>query len=378
MLFKKTPGAAEHRAPERTISPFFRSMAKSRAPAAAPLAMAVLWAALFLIPSWACQREAKDEWAKAPKVRLKIEGWRASLDIPASSPDFNYSIRNDSLDLDDVPLQIGAKQGNFSKPSVYLLPTRENRVIVEHDGGFFHSDVVRVIDTLIVPKSYTDTLGNVIFVCELPGKAGVFAPVVPEATVGLRGGSHRTQKVVIGNSFIKDGALGSDDMFVPHCDNAAIYGNMDALADSAYLRIGTFHESAHVKYATELGKGQLAMLDSAYALFMMNCKAQPGADADGPMQAMRFYHLFKESNYFYAKGEKLGHPQDNCNELFASASTVMRFFPDKFMEGLLQLEKESPKRGAAARRIATVIASMYGGCRPFTEKITGTFGKTER
>ncbi|MFH1221543.1 MAG: hypothetical protein V1492_00485 [Candidatus Micrarchaeota archaeon] len=65
------------------------------------------------------------------------------------------------------------------------------------------------------------------------------------------------------------------------------------------------------------------------------------------------FAVFDESNYPGAGG---GHPYDNADELFASASAVLKFFPKEFMEKVSRLR---PNERKEAVQVANFVVRMY-------------------
>ncbi len=70
-----------------------------------------------------------------------------------------------------------------------------------------------------------------------------------------------------------------------------------------------------------------------------------------------------------------GHPHDAAHELFASASTVLKYFadtakimreyPDDFFSRLEALKKSDPEAAADALEVARIVAEAYLPLKPF-------------
>lgn len=63
--------------------------------------------------------------------------------------------------------------------------------------------------------------------------------------------------------------------------------------------------------------------------------------------AQTFYPIATEASYFADKRYGGGHPQTNGRELYTSTLTVMRFFPEQFLENLKGIQDPREKQIAA-------------------------------
>lgn len=88
----------------------------------------------------------------------------------------------------------------------------------------------------------------------------------------------------------------------------------------------------------------------------------PEMDARRKAQPNRLFHLFCESRYPSLHDADTGHPYDNENELFASASTVLRMRGDEFVGrviGAYQSGFLDAEEVLKARRYAKLVVQQY-------------------
>jgi len=83
--------------------------------------------------------------------------------------------------------------------------------------------------------------------------------------------------------------------------------------------------------------------------------------------------LFDESNYpeLIDRG---GHPYDNSDELFASASSILKYAPSGFFAGVEKLKGEDPESAGLALQIARAIIEAWGDERIFPKSVYKKLG----
>lgn len=82
----------------------------------------------------------------------------------------------------------------------------------------------------------------------------------------------------------------------------------------------------------------------------------------GPLKEIEdndYFSIFDESSYISGIDISYGHPYSDHNELFASALTVFRYFPDEFIERYRKLSSDKQKViGEVVKTIFSVLESI--------------------
>ena len=102
-------------------------------------------------------------------------------------------------------------------------------------------------------------------------------------------------------------------------------------------------------------------------------------DAFEKLEGLPLIRLFDESGYVKSDRDA-GHPYDDYEELFASASNVMRNFPEEFVKRLLELKAANPQEYRIAARVAAAVLSAWSewdasGSDLFSQKIKDALGQ---
>lgn len=113
---------------------------------------------------------------------------------------------------------------------------------------------------------------------------------------------------------------------------------------SAYL----WHEAVH-SFDLQIHKNNKKDWDYFVELFFEFEKFGNMDEGD------KLFGLFDESNYLDVDS-KMGHPYDSPRELFASASTILKFFPKEFMENVSKL---SEKEKELVIKVAHFVVKKY-------------------
>ncbi|MDO8523733.1 MAG: twin-arginine translocation signal domain-containing protein [bacterium] len=122
--------------------------------------------------------------------------------------------------------------------------------------------------------------------------------------------------------------------------------------------VAAFHERSHMVRKTiqdaRLLQGAYVHLQNAYESILRLERSS----AYKPFQVFTESHYAKNKHSFFSNLQDaheavtpMGHPYDDANELFASTATVMRFFPDEFVQkyrSLPGIEKEVAQKAVHA------------------------------
>jgi hypothetical protein len=332
-------------------------------------------------------------FGQQPKFTFKAEGWRA---IEVERPkDYRYWFNNEatyssmrvspeSARLDNAPIVDTA--GGKIRFSFPLEPRKPNRVVFWADSASGDNWWPFVyLDTVLVPKTYIVRSGNTILLMDdgsLAAKARTLADDVESFNSAIRRG--RKQTVVLIPSILPSEEAAAESnveaSFNPF--DSTVTATKSLLDKPVFLAPTAFHEMAHSFYDIELadlGKEHAGVLVENYVLMMRRTPCRPYPPLSVPRSGLENHPLvsmFDESSYFLAKGVQVdsayGHPYDNDSELFASASSVLRFFPREFFARLLRLEKTDKRAAELARKIAIDVLRAYGS-RPLfpAEAYTG-------
>jgi hypothetical protein len=107
--------------------------------------------------------------------------------------------------------------------------------------------------------------------------------------------------------------------------------------------IAIFHENSHLLDFVITERNPQAMDEFRKANEKVNILAirfMYASEREVDSENIPIFSLFDESSYVGLHPNGFGHPYTNANELFASALTVMHFFPEEFRVRLLKLQGE--------------------------------------
>lgn len=159
--------------------------------------------------------------------------------------------------------------------------------------------------------------------------------------------------------------------FAPGNSDKAAYvklSNKFAYHDTL-LAVVSLHEAAHAVFAShedELGRKLAPLFRKARSMPNARFSGIRGKDAF-KREYDPLFGLFDESRYFdFVPISKtapwgFGHPTDEPDELFASASTVLRHAPLEFMQRMRQTAASDSTRYNLALNIARTVLSAYKG-----------------
>ena len=337
--------------------------------------------------------------AQAPKVKVEVEGWTATIRIPenlGNKDEFHYMFTKeigknskDSVSLlvfRDVWLQHAVGAGDYSdahsdgaavgvmwnggpkEVKVRLCPGKENRLRIDaglrestlKDGETWDEDEMLVkgpkkycmhLDTTIVPNSIVVPYGNVKVVCE---------------DLSLRENALKIAKGV----FLINRLISEKDrtVFFALYEKATCYNPHDStiamqISDSVDYLATAAHEIAHAFFNEKMSRDEQVKMGALHAK-IMDMLAWPKEPKNVP-----FLKLFKESAYLFGKDEKMGHPWHDEDEFFASTTAILINFPVQFLDKLGGLEQSNPQQAKIAKDAAKSVIAAYGDNSLFPKEL---------
>jgi hypothetical protein len=359
----------------------------------------------------------------APKhpLEIKVRGWHVEVQCFPITAGYSYGIKSSTR---REPVKIGEGEnshydgveidrGNpYYVTAAFPLITRDTVRISavqtkRGDGG--KQDTAYSIDTLIVPKSYRVSYGSTLGFAEdtlavrqaqdwalrideinsdprINVKAKLFVPCAR-----YPGAHHLEYRTSEGD--VSEAIHGSTTLLSPayiflwdNCSNTAGY-------------TAPFHEISHIFFFSAIDSAKRGALE---AIFNRRADALDSAwnsleapDSSRGAESFVSFAQFAKSDPFFMLFSEVaysddggGHPYDNTSELFASASTVMKYFTRRqmanafhkflsdtsltlrnnrqdFFARLEGLEKTDPETAADAREVAKIVAEAYLPKKPF-------------
>ena len=349
--------------PRRPISKF-RRFASLVAGPMYPLAKAVAWSMLALIPAWACKSEsqqAKDD-TRALLSCLNVNGFVADVEISRpQSHAFSFSSSNSPS---TVYCFVGMPSMDYLLPSrvAFLLsPVAPTTITLTCYRYFGDTTALYSMDTVIVPKaSRIDTVGNLVVYYDYradPAKAALAISEYASQPI-----SRKYRRLAFLKQ-IPDEIAGGSALFRAF-DSTAYLSSSD-LSEALTARMTAFHESAHDFFETAMDSASKSPITEAYAKIFFNGRIVDGNNnivGRSPPVPFMLGVLFKESSYVREKA--FGHPQDNPGEFFASASTIMRFYPEKLARGISVIERTDSGQAQEAKDACLAVRQAYGKYSP--------------
>lgn len=324
-------------------------------------------------------------FAQAPPAKFYVDGWNAyaEFNVPKEQLKYSFILKNDvssggyvyynsygdSLDTDGIDI----KDSSLLSQKVFfpLIPDTMNRIIlkVEKVDDKGDSQEIYSIDTLFKPKSIVISSDNASVFFEDEKYADNSKKALDIYDKYCAYSQEKKQKIFL---------YGQEDMWTGHWSfndyDSCIYGVQEAPDDSIRVLLVMFHEKAHAyfygivagSYNDDVGLYQLyeqmnkIIYSSDIVVFYVS-KPPPEEVRQHPLAK-----LFTESAYSKSSH---GHPWSDHEELFASTSTILCFFPKEFFERLAGLEETNPEYAKLAKEIARKVVSCYGNNRIFPNEI---------
>jgi len=292
---------------------------------------------------------------KALLASLTVNGWVAEINIPASEP-FCFLLSNgkDSIGgFSDTP---SISDFRPSYLSVLLSPAAPNKLTLKCYlsvlDPFDGKKPFYAADTIIYLRAHkVDTVGNVVVFYEMSMDKGKASLAIGEySAVPV----HRAYRRLAFLGAMPMDFSGGGAAFRP--SDSTSYIPIPKAADTLDFRVGVFHESAHDFFETAIDPQAKKRVGNAYRLLY------EGKWADRSTMV----RLFKES-YYLKTDSRFGHPDDSESEFFASASALMRFFPELLGQNILKLEKTDKKQADMARHACNAVRTSYGASSPFAK-----------
>ena len=181
--------------------------------------------------------------------------------------------------------------------------------------------------------------------------------------------------------------LDNKEKYIWTVNNGTIYGSSKSFSDST-VKYTLFHENAHIYLEEQLKEvsqemRKLHLRVSGGWEYKPNLMRETAEEANSRLKKPEtpgLSNLFTESTYIkwraLEKGicikSDVGHAGSNPDELFASASTILYFFPKDFFEFLDIIKKDSVKHpgyAQLAKEVARKVVSIYGENRIFSDEV---------
>jgi len=355
-------------------------------------------------------------------IEVSIRGWHAEVTCYPANSGYSYEIKSSTL---SKPVKIGMDgetprgQGaeidrsnpDFITVAFSLITHDAVRIsaVQKEESGAGKYDTTYSLDTTFAVKSYKTSSGSTL--------------ALVEDTFAVRQAQDWAQKIeeINSDSRIRKKAV----LFVP-CSASQLEHSMEFEFNGATWQqpisgstamlvrrhiflpdncgsttdnIDAFHEIAHIFFSDASDSARHNALEAIFdrrtdIIYSLRWGALADSGRGKKDSIPSYYSLARKDPFFsmfsedtYASGVE-GHPQDNTHELFASASTVLKYFadhsrplafrkflsdtsqvlrkhPENFFERLEQLEKTDPAAAADAREVARLVAEAYLPKKPF-------------
>lgn len=337
----------------------------------------------------------------------RVEGWRVFIDLKIGvNKDLEYRFENKTTgDFMSVKNMSGdAKRSTYyslSIPDDYqrkaqegaLLPLDLDRKNTITGYVKYRGRVVFELNTTVdLPKKYVTRNGSAILETESPHdrKLAMGALEIIDKMNRLTSPSAplRIMLCDFGVSGLeKHLEPGGENILKYQYGARVIFGTQAQMASKRFQMM-VFHECAHgyddVKKASSGAFGDVyrSMMDVSELPLGIGKMAENDAALANRLINHPLILVFREGSYIYNSDPtysnlKAGHPFDDEKELFASSSTVLKYFPDKFFENAGILERHYPKFAREARQIATETVKLWGNDRIFDPSVYARLGLPE-
>ncbi|MCX6772439.1 MAG: hypothetical protein NTV88_01565, partial [Candidatus Micrarchaeota archaeon] len=150
-------------------------------------------------------------------------------------------------------------------------------------------------------------------------------------------------------------------------------GNAPAFSSETRLVWSVFHEMSHLYMDYSLDSAALSSLEASYLSIMKLSRLPIYSDTLPSLQIDMhpLLGLFDESTYLKGAKPIYGHPEEGEWELFASASTVLKFSHEKFFVRVnkLKIKKRDRALYAAAIDFAHLTVTLWRGIKVFPDAV---------
>ncbi|MCX8175392.1 MAG: hypothetical protein N3E51_04260 [Candidatus Micrarchaeota archaeon] len=162
------------------------------------------------------------------------------------------------------------------------------------------------------------------------------------------------------------------------------------LKDSLLAQLSIFHEQTHAYFEFAVGNVQKRELGRLLSQALLHKFYFAEKNDSTTFERMKTYEadkyhpifsIFDESNYQSCFDWRYGHPYDHgfrnqdASELWASASCVLRFYPEEFLRRLAALSKHDRQGAKIAGEIAGLVLELWGDCGFFSPQLKERIAK---
>ncbi|MEM2138495.1 MAG: hypothetical protein QW568_05385 [Candidatus Anstonellaceae archaeon] len=361
------------------------------------------------------------EGAPTRPIEVSVRGWHAEVTCYPANSGYSYEIKSSTL---SKPVKIGVDgetlrgQGaeiDRSNPGsitlAFSLITHDTvriSAVQKEENVAGKYDTTYSLDTTFAVKSYKTSSGSTVALVEdtsavrqaqdwvqkideinsdsrIRKKAALFVPCSASQW------EHSVEFEFNGATWHQP-IEGSTAMLVRR--HIFLLDNCGSTTDN----IDAFHEIAHIFFSDAADSSKRDSLEAIFERrseaidpirWLMADSGRGNKDSIPSYYSLArkdpFFRMFSEDTY--TPGVE-GHPQDNSHELFASASTVLKYFadprsplafrkfladtanvlrkhPEDFFLRLSELEKEDSAAASDAREVARLVAGAYLPKKPF-------------
>ncbi|MCX6770996.1 MAG: hypothetical protein NTX79_02990 [Candidatus Micrarchaeota archaeon] len=298
-------------------------------------------------------------------VSLYVDGWGVYLKISPLRGNFeaelNYRKRKNEHVL-AVPLSPWGSHRITAKVTATIGFGPDSKKIVLMD-----------VDTVVAAKRYTVSQDGIDVICEYPGMGNSGSATA--STIGA------LRRLINPKDTVKVYLISNENFHEPHYDDdpREVYVSARYTDEAAVIAC---HEESHACYQRMVDGGEAAklkLIEHAYGRMLDAIRITTGADlrkesADGLSLWKKIRLLgnpvvkaFKEGDYPDMRWNA-GHPWDHPTELFASATSVLRFYPGRFFYWLSMYDKDGitdQRLVDITREIAIDVVKAWGKKSPF-------------
>lgn len=315
------------------------------------------------------------------EIDFSVQNWNAVFKIRGKSKGLEYYFSNASTYTSGayfydgsyylIGMPLSSQMRDLSKGvMIPLNPLRPNRITftastIDNEGN---TNIIYQLDTVVLVNNYVVQIGQTKVMVEEPQfkQPAQLAALEIETIRKLLPGNH-IQLAVFRSFNHQDSFEIEMSLNMRYGSDSVIYGTVGVLEDSILRLTKPFHEMAHAYFERSLSKKCSVEIANLYAraIATTNYRAYPNFSLLGPpndIEKESIFSLFDESNYVTERVSisNYGHPYSNEEELFASASTVLRHFSADFTSKLAAMKAHNPRLGKLAEKIVCVIKRAYG------------------
>jgi hypothetical protein len=313
---------------------------------------------------------------------LVVDGWNVSVKV---SP----TVSNPTITINGEEFQ-GTRKATVSVDPENGVQKIIASVTSGKNGG--QQSLIFEAETTVDPKAHSTRYGSTYVYCEYPSALDAAfsqGKVIEELRrlVHAKG----TQDVYL---IVNDGPFPVANIryneFGPKKDGTGSI-TMVKGSNETEAKVFASHEECHAineKFEMEKNTAALKMIKDAYGVMAASFKRRTGMDIgrttifDVPyvmwpaLYSDPLIRLFMEGHYPKTPFV-MGHPSEHEWELFASATTILRLFPEQFFDKLAHYERFSaawPGIADEAKEIARKTVQAWGNARPFDKIVYDKLG----